>query len=69
MSELKIPVQAFDIDYACDVSGCQGFMRPTGAMLFSNPPKYPHRCDVCDAPATFDHTYPAFGYRRISAEG
>lgn len=37
-------------------------MLPTGIVLTSNPPQYPHRCDRCRAEETFAREYPCLEY-------
>lgn len=45
------------IDYRCP--NCQnGWMRPTGTVLVSDPPKFPHKCIQCGYEEIFDVKYP-----------
>lgn len=53
---------AVKVDQVCDRCG-EGFMRPTGMSLMSNPPQYPHRCENCDAHQNFHATYPRIEYK------
>lgn len=62
MAEHQTPVEWFRVDYVCDSCG-EGFMRPTGVMLASSPPQYPHRCNKCDCAKTFRVQYPHVGQR------
>lgn len=61
MPELSKEVRTYEVNYICDVCG-KGKMRPTGAMLASNPPQYPHRCNVCGAKNVFGRQYPQIAY-------
>ena len=65
MSETRQPARPIWIDYRCDVEGCEGLMRPTGVMLLSQPPWYPHVCDTCDAKRDFHRKYPALEYEGV----
>lgn len=67
MTERRVEVKTFEVDYACDVDGCDGLMRPTGMSLMSHPPKFTHACTVCGARRAFDVRYPALIYRRVQA--
>lgn len=44
-------------DMQCDECK-QGYMRPTGMMLTSNPAQYPHRCNKCDHHKNYLVQYP-----------
>lgn len=62
MPELSKEVRTYEVSYICDV--CEkGKMLPTGVMLASYPPQYPHRCNACGVENVFDRKYPqiAFG--------
>lgn len=59
-------ITTHELDYRCDSCG-KGNLRPTGVMLLSDPPKWPHACTECGAQQTFDTKYPAFVYRRVDA--
>ena len=50
-------VQTHQVDERCPVCG-NGWMRPTGIVLTSNPPQYPHKCTVCDYQQTYSARYP-----------
>lgn len=53
-----VPIKGMQtIEFECDVC-CQGYMKPTGIMLTSLPPKYQHECNVCKAIQNFDCSYP-----------
>lgn len=47
--------------YRCDECG-YGYLEPTGRMLTSIPPQYPHRCSHCGAMKTFKAKYPLTAY-------
>lgn len=46
----------------------KGEMKPTGIMLASNPPQYPHECSACDHRETFRCTYPRIEYEEFDWE-
>lgn len=56
MAEQKKGVKTFIVRYFCD--NCNTEVEPTGKVLSSNPPKYPHKCPGCEATYTFGHRYP-----------
>lgn len=57
-----MPIEEYEVrvvqrDMRCDQ--CRtGYMRPTGMMLTSHPPQYPHRCDHCNTPQNYLVCYP-----------
>lgn len=55
------PMKSVQIDYKCDYCG-SGYMRPTGIMLTSYPPQFPHRCNKCGVSMTFVEEYPIARY-------
>lgn len=56
--EINKEVKIIEVHFKCDKCG-DGFLRPTGLCLTSNPPRYPHKCTHCDYSETFvDITYP-----------
>lgn len=57
----KTPMKVVQTDYHCDECA-DGYLRPTGVMLASNPPQYPHKCTCCDATKTFRERYPIISY-------
>ena len=57
----QLPLRPIQLDYVCDECG-EGHYRPTGTSLMSNPPQYPHRCDKCDHPHTFNERFPTIRY-------
>lgn len=56
MSEVR-NIQMQSVDERCPVCK-QGFMRPTGIVLMTNPPQYPHKCQKCDYEQTYPMSYP-----------
>ncbi len=50
-------VETSQVDERCPVCG-QGWMRPTGITLLSNPPQYPHKCTKCAYEQTYSVRYP-----------
>ena len=65
MPREQMPLRPVRVDYKCDKCGA-GYMRPTGVLLTSNPPQFPHRCNNCDAHQNFTEKYPTVRY---AAEG
>ena len=61
----QMPIRPILVDYKCDKCG-NGYMRPSGICLTSNPPQWPHRCTNCDAHMNFTEKYPTVRY---TAEG
>lgn len=61
MPREQTPLRTIQVDYRCDKCDT-GHMRPTGVMLMSDPPKFPHCCTECDALMTFTEKYPAVTY-------
>jgi len=59
-------VEAYKIDKHCHCG--VGVMRPTGSMLPSSPPQYPHVCTHCDAKDNYFREYPYIEYKIPSAE-
>ena len=55
--EMKIEVKTFKIKCICDVCGL-GEMNPTGVVLTTFPPKYPHICSHCGDDYILDDRYP-----------
>ena len=50
-------VNSRQVDFRCPE--CQnGWMRPSGIVLTSNPPQYPHTCTSCSYKQTFGVRYP-----------
>jgi len=44
-------------DEKCPVCG-NGYMRPTGITLLSDPPQFPHQCNSCGYKQTYSVRYP-----------
>lgn len=66
MGRHETPAEAVIVDYVCDECG-YGHMLPSGMMLLSNPPKFPHECNKCGATQTFNTKYPETVFRRAQA--
>lgn len=65
MPEQRFEVRNVGIDYICDTCG-KGKMFPHGnAMLMSNPPQFPHKCDNCEATKNLRERYPTFRVERV----
>lgn len=69
--ETKKEVKTIQVDYTCDKCGI-GKMRPSGNVLTTYPPQYPHFCNnpiKCDGSNTFTGiTYPYVDYVLIEEE-
>ena len=50
-------VEVVQVDEKCPTCGT-GYMRPTGIVLTSNPPQYPHKCTNCGYEQTYPQKYP-----------
>lgn len=50
-------VQTHQVDERCPICG-QGWMRPTGIVLTTDPPQYPHKCTNCNYGQTYSVSYP-----------
>lgn len=59
--EVKKPINTRMVTYQCDEC-LEGEMLPTGTVLLSNPPKYPHKCTKCGYEMTFSVQYPYVEY-------
>jgi hypothetical protein len=46
----------------CDTPKCAGEMKPTGSVLTSMPPQYPHQCTICKSNRTYHVCYPEIRY-------
>jgi hypothetical protein len=66
MPQSRTEVKTYELDYACDVAGCTGVMRPTGETVIDGKPLYTHRCIVCGTRLQLDLRYPTFAYVRNS---
>lgn len=62
MSEVATQIFPHRVEYLCDACR-KGTMRPTGMVLTSHPPQYPHRCTACDASMTSLKQYPCIEWR------
>ena len=61
MPELSKEAHVYNVSYICDECG-KGEMRPTGEMLASHPPQFPHKCNNCGAKNVFGRQYPQITY-------
>lgn len=57
MSEIRSEVRTVEIDMICDECG-DGRMRPSGTVLTTYPPKFPHECDKCGHVEVYNVRYP-----------
>lgn len=59
--EKKTELIPYRVELICD---CGGQMLPTGVILLSDPPQYPHRCNKCGKEETcWDSKYPYIEYK------
>lgn len=57
--EIKEEVKTYRVKLMCDTKDCTGEMLPDGRCLMSNPPQYPHVCNVCgNTDNVFGKKYP-----------
>ena len=65
--EERNEVKIVKVDFKCPQCP-DGHLRPTGTVLTSYPPQYPHMCDSvnCDYGQTFSLTYPYIDYVPIN---
>lgn len=68
--EIKNEVKSVQVDYRCPE--CKiGFLRPTGIVYSTYPPKFPHKCNNinCNYMETFtDKKYPYVEYVNVSEQ-
>lgn len=55
MKEERFELKPFGVRYICN---CGGEMVPTGQMLMSNPPQFPHECKECGESVNLIEKYP-----------
>ena len=67
MARQEAPAEAVIVDYVCDECG-SGHMQPTGSILMSDPPQWPHACSNCGTSQTFNTKYPETVFKRASQE-
>lgn len=65
MSEKRKEVRTYEVRYICDECGSDK-VYPTGMVLTSHPPKYPHVCIECAKNYTFKEKYPYTEYETIN---
>jgi len=54
------------VDYICDVCK-EGKMIPTGMVLSSYPPQYPHVCNKCGSTTNLKETYPTTRFVKVES--
>jgi hypothetical protein len=60
MNEILTELKAYRAEAFCE---CGGKFVPSGVALLTNPPKYPHYCNKCNAKDVFPNTYPKVVYK------
>lgn len=48
-----------------DLCDCGGEMLPTGNILMSNPPKFPHECEKCGKSVSLLERYPTVRWEEV----
>lgn len=62
--QVVMEAKTYIVDMLCEK--CKtGVMRPTGTVLASNPPKYPHKCNYCENEEVYNICYP---FQKIEKE-
>jgi len=59
--EQKREVKVYLVEYKCP-SCDKGNLYPTGNVLTTYPPIYPHKCSKCDYMENFKFSYPTLQY-------
>jgi len=68
MAEVKQDVKMVKVDFSCPE--CEsGYLRPSGTVLTTYPPMFPHMCDnpQCNYGQTFNHNYPIITHEPIES--
>lgn len=55
MGEQRFEMKPYGVRYLCE---CGSEMKPTGEVLPTYPPKYPHFCKKCEAKQNLSEKYP-----------
>ena len=55
MKEERFEIKPYGVRYLCN---CGQEMIPTGEILMSNPPRFPHKCNKCETRADLEEKYP-----------
>lgn len=58
-SERRVPAQAYVVRLYCD---CGTEMEPTGQVLTTDPPQYPHHCSSCNRRTVQGKPFPYVDY-------
>ena len=63
--EKSYEVKPVGIKYVCDRCN-EGEMQVSGSiMLMTNPPKFPHKCNICSFEKNFTVKYPYIAYKTV----
>ena len=62
MKEERFEMKPYGVRYLCD---CDGEMLPTGNILISNPPKFPHECEKCGKSVSLLERYPTVRWEEV----
>jgi hypothetical protein len=62
MKEIKTPVYNYVVRATCE---CGGEFEPTGVVLRSYPPQYPHKCNKCGKEEVFRKQFPYYAAEEI----
>jgi len=63
MGEEIFEVKLYGVRYICD--DCGGEMLPTGQILMSDPPRYPHKCLGCKKVVNLTEKYPTVRWKGV----
>jgi len=57
MGEIRTTMTPVQVSFTCEECP-EGYMVPTGRVLTSDPPQYPHKCTQCDNTMVTFRRYP-----------
>jgi hypothetical protein len=63
MGEERFEMKPYGVRYKCN---CGGEMIPTGKMLMSNPPQFPHECKECREVVNLKEKFPTVRWETMS---
>jgi len=65
--EERQDVKLVRIEFKCPE--CEtGYLEPTGQVFTTNPPMFPHKCNVCEYGQTFNENYPRLVHEPLDKE-
>lgn len=60
--EVTNEVRTVIVKMMCDMPNCKGEMKLGNIAFMVAPPKYPHKCNICNAEKVFSISYPQIRY-------